>query len=84
MEETLHVFFVISFFLCIGIYAMGWSTTIQKTHLKLLSHNNPYKGLVEGDIYISVVRYLGVLFLVISISMTFVRFCFPWMPPVTK
>lgn len=84
MEEIVRVFCVILFFLCIGIFAIGCSKKVQQTHLKLLSQKNPYKGWVEGDIYISLVRFVGLFFLVMSISMTVFRLLFPWIPPINK
>jgi TRAP-type C4-dicarboxylate transport system permease small subunit len=84
MEEILRVFCVVLFFSCIGIIAIGCSKKVQQTHLKLLSKKNPYKGWVEGDVYISVVRFVGLFFLVVSISMIFFRLLFPWIPPTNK
>ena len=84
MEETVRVFFVILFFFFIGIIAIAWPKKLQQNLLKLLSQNKPYQGWVEGDVYISLLRYSGVFFLVMSISMTFVRLLFPWVPRVDK
>jgi hypothetical protein len=84
MEETLRFFFVIIFFLCIGILAIFGTKRVQQTHLKLLSKKNPYKGWVEGDIYLSLVRFVGLFFLVMSIAIFSVRIFFPWIPPINK
>jgi hypothetical protein len=80
MEETLRVFFVILIFFFIGTIATALPKKVQQKHLKLLSQKKPYKGWMEGDIYISLVRYFGLFFLVMSVSMTFVRLFFPWVP----
>jgi hypothetical protein len=84
MAEIIRVFCVISLFFLIGLFAISFTKKVQKTHLKLLSRKNPYKGWVEGEIYISVVRFAGLFFLVVSVSMIVFRLCFPWAPPVNK
>jgi hypothetical protein len=82
--ETLQLFFMIVSFLCVGIIAMGWARNIQQMHLQWLSKNNLHKGWVEGDIYVSLIRFLGIFFLVMSVSMIVVRLAFPWMPLSVK
>jgi hypothetical protein len=84
MEETLRVFLVIVLFWFIGIVAVVWPKKIQQKHLKLLSGDNPYMKWVEGDFYVSLVRFSGLFFLVMSLSMTSVRLIYPWVPQVTR
>ena len=84
MEETLRIFFVIVIFFFIGVIATAWPKKVQQKLLKLLSQKKPYEGWVEGDIYISLLRYSGIFFLVMAVSMSFVRLLFPWVPHVDK
>jgi hypothetical protein len=84
MQETLRVFTVVFLLLCIGIFALAWPKKVQQPHLKLLSRKNSYSGWVEGDIYISLLRFIGLCCLAMSVSMIIFRLVFPWIPPANK